>query len=47
MNYLGHDESNDAIAAAYGVNYRRLQQVKTRFDPSNLFRMNHNIQPLG
>jgi len=47
MNYLGHDESSDAIAAAYGVNYRRLQQVKTRFDPSNLFRMNHNIQPLG
>lgn len=46
MNYLGDDENSDALAAAYGVNYRRLQQVKARFDPANLFRMNQNIKPL-
>ena len=47
MNYLGHDENSEALDAAFGVNYRRLQQVKARFDPDNLFRMNQNIQPLG
>jgi len=47
VNYLGHDESSEALAAAYGVNYRRLRQGKDRFDPANLFRMNHNIEPLG
>lgn len=47
VNYLGHDESNDALSAAFGVNHRRLQQIKARFDPSNLFRMNQNIRPLG
>lgn len=47
MNYLGDDEGSDAVAAAYGANYRRLQQVKSRFDPTNLFRMNQNIRPLS
>ena len=29
----------------YGVNYDRLVQIKNRFDPTNLFRLNANIQP--
>ena len=32
---------------AYGANYARLQAVKQRFDPGNLFRMNLNIAPAG
>jgi FAD/FMN-containing dehydrogenase len=47
VNYLGDDETGDAAAAAYGPNYRRLQEVKTKYDPQNFFRMNQNIQPLG
>ena len=47
VNYLGDDEPGDAIAAAYGSNYRRLQELKTKYDPSNFFHMNQNIRPLS
>jgi len=47
VNNLDDDEPRDAVAAAYGPNYRRLQEIKTKYDPSNFFRMNQNIQPLG
>jgi FAD/FMN-containing dehydrogenase len=45
VNYLGDDEPGDPVADAYGPNYRRLQQVKAKFDPGNFFRMNQNIRP--
>jgi FAD/FMN-containing dehydrogenase len=31
--------------AAYRDNYPRLAQIKTKYDPSNLFRVNQNIKP--
>jgi len=46
VNYLGDDETGDAVSAAYGPNYRRLQEIKTKYDPSNFFHMNQNIRPL-
>ncbi len=46
VNYLGDDERGDAVAAAYGPNYRRLQQLKTKYDPQNFFHLNQNIRPL-
>jgi FAD/FMN-containing dehydrogenase len=45
VNYLGDDETGEPIAAAYGPNYRRLQQIKAHYDPQNFFRMNQNIRP--
>jgi hypothetical protein len=47
VNYLDDDESGDPAAAAYGPNYRRLQELKARYDPSNFFHMNQNIRPIS
>src|SRR5262245_43107902 len=47
VNYLGDDEVGDPVPAAYGPNYPRLQELKTKYDPGNFFRMNQNIRPLG
>jgi hypothetical protein len=47
VNYLDDDEGGDAVSAAYGVNYRRLQEIKTKYDPGNFFHLNQNILPLA
>ncbi len=46
VNMLSHDE-DDRVRAAYGDNYERLAELKTEWDPENLFRMNQNIEPTG
>ena len=47
VNYLDDDEAGDPVPTAYGANYRRLQELKTKYDPKNFFRMNQNIRPLA
>lgn len=45
VNYLDNDEPAERIAAAYGTNLPRLRELKRRYDPENIFRINHNITP--
>jgi len=45
VNYLGDDEAGDPAAAAYGPNYKRLQELKKKYDPGNFFHVNQNIRP--
>ena len=47
LNYLGDDQADGAIRAAYGRNYDRLREVKRRYDPDNVFHLNHNIGTEG
>ncbi|NEE03575.1 FAD-binding oxidoreductase [Phytoactinopolyspora halotolerans] len=47
-NYVNFQLAEDDLTrtvAAYRDNCRRLQQVKTQYDPGNLFRANRNIRP--
>ncbi len=38
------DEGQERVKAAYRDNYPRLAQIKAKYDPQNLFRVNQNIQ---
>lgn len=44
VNQLG-DTSEQLVRAAYGPNYSRLVEIKKRYDPTNVLRLNQNIKP--
>jgi FAD/FMN-containing dehydrogenase len=39
------DEGQERVRASYGDHYARLVEVKSKYDPTNLFRLNQNIRP--
>lgn len=46
INFMPEDEG-DRVETAYGANYARLAEIKRRYDPNNLFRMNQNVKPMA
>ncbi|MFF8352140.1 FAD-binding oxidoreductase [Streptomyces chartreusis] len=44
VNFMDADDQ-DRVRANYRTNYDRLRDLKRRYDPGNLFRLNHNIAP--
>jgi FAD/FMN-containing dehydrogenase len=46
VNLLG-DGEEERVRDAYASNYQRLARLKEKWDPDNVFRGNHNIQPAG
>ena len=45
INFLTEDEGTERTEAALGKALRRLAEVKTKWDPENMFRTNRNIKP--
>jgi FAD/FMN-containing dehydrogenase len=46
VNFLDSDDGTIRVREAYGdANYRRLVEVKAKYDPGNVFWNNKNIQP--
>jgi len=46
VNYMSDNEVGDPVAVAYGRNYPRLQRLKRKYDPANVFHINQNVEPL-
>jgi hypothetical protein len=46
-SYLNNLTAEDGrlVHQVWGANYERLVAAKRRYDPDNIFRLNHNIEP--
>jgi FAD/FMN-containing dehydrogenase len=45
VNFMPDDET-ERVEKIYGLNYRRLVEIKGQYDPGNVFRLNQNIGPV-
>ncbi|MEN8040009.1 MAG: FAD-binding oxidoreductase [Actinomycetota bacterium] len=46
INFMSHDDGQERVIETYGQHkYRRLADLKSIYDPTNLFRLNQNIKP--
>ena len=45
VNFMMDDEADNRVQASYGENYKRLSEIKKKYDPKNVFRVNQNIKP--
>ena len=46
LNFTSEDD-DDRVRSTYGAKYERLQALKDKYDPQNLFHRNANIKPSG
>ena len=44
VNQLG-DTSDQLVRSAYGPNYARLVEIKKKYEPEKVLRLNQNIKP--
>lgn len=44
VNFIAEDDET-SVRQAYGENYHRLVELKNKYDPENLFKLNQNIKP--
>jgi FAD/FMN-containing dehydrogenase len=44
VNFLS-EEDGERLSSTYGGNYARLSEIKAKYDPENVFRVNQNIKP--
>jgi FAD/FMN-containing dehydrogenase len=44
VNFMPDDEAG-RVKSAYGANYQRMVDLKRKYDPTNLFRLNQNVAP--
>jgi FAD/FMN-containing dehydrogenase len=44
-NFMMDDEGDARLRASFGDSYDRLASLKAKYDPANLFHVNHNIKP--
>jgi FAD/FMN-containing dehydrogenase len=45
LNFIGR-EGQERVVAGFGEHaYERLSRVKARYDPDNVFHLNHNVKP--
>ncbi len=47
VGFLGEEKPETVRAAFPGDTWDRLREIKRRYDPGNLFHLNHNIPPAG
>lgn len=45
INHIAGDDRPEKIRSSYGDNYEKLVALKNKYDPTNFFRLNPNIQP--
>jgi len=45
VNFLMGDEGEERVKKTYRDNYERLVAIKSKYDPTNLFRVNQNVKP--
>jgi FAD/FMN-containing dehydrogenase len=44
VNFMTEEEAQ-RVEAAYGDSYKKLVELKNKYDPTNMFRLNQNIRP--
>ena len=45
INFQTTEEGTERVRESYGANFDRLVEIKSKYDPDNLFRVNRNISP--